>query len=99
PAKSRKRPAKPAARDRKASPPQVKKSAVIKIGKRLEAVAREIKDADDFIEHVAGLANRYRREHTVADSDAQAELRQSLRTFHKHATALAEWLQAANTGK
>jgi len=83
-----------AARDRKAPPPKV-----IKIGKRLEAVAREIKDADEFVEHVAGLANRYRREHALAAGDAQTELRQSLRTFHKHASALAEWLQHANTGK
>jgi hypothetical protein len=72
---------------------------VVKIGKRLEAVAREIKDADEFIEHVAGLAKRYRREHALRAGDAQADLRQALRTFHKHAGALAEWLQQANTGK
>jgi hypothetical protein len=96
PVKSKVRPAPAAAaRDRKAAPPKV----AIKIGKRLEAVAREIKDADEFVEHVAGLANRYRREHALASGDAQAELRQSLRNFHKHATALAEWLQQANTGK
>jgi hypothetical protein len=83
----------PAARYRKAP------AKVVKIGKRLEAVAREIKDVDEFVEHVAGLANRYRREHALASGDAQAELRQSLRTFHKHATALAEWLQQANSGK
>lgn len=82
------------ARDRKA-PPKV----AIKIGKRLEAVAREIKDADEFVEHVAGLANRYRREHAMASGDAQAELRQSLRNFQKHASALADWLQEANSGK
>lgn len=80
--------------DRKAPAPKA-----VKIGKRLEAVAREIKDADEFVEHVAGLANRYRREHASVSGDAQAELRQSLRAFHKHATALAEWLQQANTGK
>lgn len=97
PAKSKskaRRPA-PAARDRKAAPSKI----AVKIGKRLEAVAREIKDADEFVEHVAGLANRYRREHALASGDAQAELRQSLRTFHKHATALSEWLQQANSGK
>jgi hypothetical protein len=96
PAKSKARKPTPisAARERQ-SPPKV----AIKIGKRLEAVAREIKDADAFVEHVAGLANRYRREHALASGDAQAELRQSLRTFQKHASALAEWLQQANTGK
>jgi hypothetical protein len=83
-----------AQRDRSAPP-----KAAIKIGKRLEAVAREIKDADAFVEHVAGLANRYRREHALASGDAQAELRQSLRNFQKHASALAEWLQEANSGK
>lgn len=72
---------------------------VVKIGKRLEAVAREIKNADEFVEHVAGLAKRYRRENALRAGDAQTELRQSLRTFQKHASALAEWLQQANTGK
>ena len=93
--KVRKTAVAPAARDRKAAPPKM----AVKIGKRLETVAREIKDADEFVEHVAGLANRYRREHALASGDAQAELRQSLRTFQKHASALAEWLQEANGGK
>jgi hypothetical protein len=75
------------------------KVTTVKIGKRLEAIAREIKDSDEFVEHVAGLAKRYRREHALRVGDAQAELRQSLRTFHKHASALAEWLQQANGGK
>lgn len=82
-----------------AKPQADAQSKVVKIGKRLEAVAREIKDADEFVEHVAGLAKRYRREHAIRVGDAQAELRQSLRTFHKHASALAEWLQQANGGK
>lgn len=96
PAKSKssaKRPA-PAAAKLESAP-----AKVIKIGKRLETLAREIKDADDFVEHVAGLAKRYRREHALRVGDAQAELRQSLRTFHKHASALAEWLHQANNGK
>jgi hypothetical protein len=75
------------------------KTGALKIGKRLEATAREVKDADEFVEHVAGLANRYRREHALVSGDAQAELRQALRTFHKHASALTEWLQQANGGK
>jgi hypothetical protein len=94
-AKPKVRPALAAAsRDRKAPP-----KAPIKIGKRLETVAREIKDADEFVEHVAGLANRYRREHALASGDAQPELRHALRNFQKHASALAEWLQQANSGK
>jgi len=79
--------------------PQAPPKAAIKIGKRLEAVAREIKDADEFVEHVAGLANRYRREQSLVSGDTQAELRQSLRTFQKHASALVDWLQQANDGK
>lgn len=93
-AKSKARKPASATRERSAPP-----KGAIKIGKRLEAVAREIKDADEFVEHVAGLANRYRREHALVSGDAQAELRQSLRNFQKHASALAEWLQEANGGK
>lgn len=93
PAKTRKSsPATPAG-DRPAAP------KAIKVGKRLEKVAREIKDADEFVEHVAGLANRYRREYALQAGEAQAELRQSLRSFQKHAAALASWLQEANNGK
>ncbi|GFE85411.1 hypothetical protein [Steroidobacter agaridevorans] len=82
-----------------AAKPAAAPAKVVKIGKRLESVAREIKDADDFVEHVAGLAKRFRREHALRIGDAQTELRQSLRTFHKHASALAEWLEQANNGK
>ncbi len=94
-------PAKPksSAKRPAAARPESAPAKVVRIGKRLETVAREIKDADDFVEHVAGLAKRYRREHALRVGDAQAELRQSLRTFHKHASALAEWLQQANSGK
>jgi hypothetical protein len=94
PAKSTARKAVPAPAARQAAPPKT-----LKVGKRLEKLAREIKDADEFVEHVAGLANRYRREFSLQAGDAQAELRQSLRLFQKHASALAEWLQTANTGK
>lgn len=84
------------AKTRKPAPAAPK---TLKVGKRLEKVAREIKDAAEFVEHVAGLANRYRREYALQAGEAQAELRQSLRSFQKHATALASWLQEANNGK
>ncbi|WP_218042893.1 hypothetical protein [Steroidobacter gossypii] len=91
---------RPVSRAQETSRPKSEASAkVVKIGKRLEAVAREIKDADEFVEHVAGLAKRYRREHALRAGDAQAELRQSLRTFQKHASALVEWLEQAHGGK
>lgn len=95
PAKAKTRKPSPAAPagDRQSAP------KAIKVGKRLEKVAREIKDADEFVEHVAGLANRYRREYALQAGEAQAELRQSLRSFQKHAAALASWLQEANNGK
>ena len=103
PANSSKTSAKSSAKAKSSAPsskrPPAPPAKVVKIGKRLETVAREIKDADDFVEHVAGLAKRYRREHALRVGDAQAELRQSLRTFHKHAVALAEWLEQANNGK
>lgn len=94
-APSSRKPAKVARRPRAAAP----QPKTVKLGKRLEAVARAIKDSDEFVEHVAGLAKRYRREHALRVGDAQTELRQSLRTFHKHASALAEWLQQATGGK
>jgi hypothetical protein len=65
----------------------------------LEKIARQIKDSDDFVEHAAGLSNRYRREYALQASDAQAELRQSMRSFHKHATAIVTWLREAQDGK
>jgi len=82
PAKSKsatkRRPAPPAARH-EAAP-----AKVVKIGKRLETVAREIKDADDFVEHVAGLAKRYRRD------DALRIAAEGLRaTFEHHKLKLA----------
>jgi hypothetical protein len=67
-----------------------------KISKRLDAIARQIKDADEFVNHVAGLSNRYRRELALRAGAAQAAMRQSTREFHKHALALSLWLQRAH---
>jgi hypothetical protein len=92
-------PAKPPIRKPVAAQPRKAGPKALKVGKRLEKIAREIKDTDDFVEHVAGLSNRYRREHALQAGDAQAELRQATRAFQKHAIALATWLQEANDGK
>jgi hypothetical protein len=76
-------------------------SAAVKrkrIGKRLEKLARQVKDADDFVDHIAGLSHRYRHEHALSAAAGQAALRQSARTFHKHAAALALWLRQAHDG-
>lgn len=69
-----------------------------KPGKRLERIARQIKDTDEFIDHVGSLCNRYRHEHALREGAAQAALRQSTRTFHRHASALALWLKQAHDG-
>lgn len=69
-----------------------------RIGKRLERLARQIKDCDEFVDHVAGLRNRYRHEQALRESAAQTALRQSTRTFHRHAAALALWLRQAHDG-
>ncbi len=67
-----------------------------KISKRLENIAREIKDSNEFVNHVAGLCNHYRREMALHAGAAQAAMRQSTRAFHKHALALALWLERAH---
>jgi hypothetical protein len=70
-----------------------------KPSKSLEKAARSVKDSDDFVQHIANIADRYRREHALDSGPRARELRQALRTFHKHATALAQWLeQAQKTG-
>lgn len=92
-------PAKPTPRKPAAAAPAKAGPKALKVGKRLEKIAREINDADDFVEHVAGLSNRYRREHALQAGDALAELRQATRAFQKHASALIEWLREANDGK
>jgi hypothetical protein len=64
--------------------------------KALEKSARAIKDSDEFVEHVANIAARYRRERVLEEGPRSAEVRKSLREFHKHATALTAWLRQAN---
>jgi hypothetical protein len=74
-------------------PPMPKKR---KPTKALEKCARAIKDSDEFVEHVANIADRYRRERVLEEGPRSAEVRKSLRDFHKYATALTTWLQQAN---
>jgi hypothetical protein len=64
--------------------------------KTLEKVARTIKDADDFIEHVFGVANSYRINHGREAGDQGRAIRTELKTFNKHASALSAWLKSAN---
>ncbi|HEY4369847.1 MAG TPA: hypothetical protein VGN07_21610 [Steroidobacteraceae bacterium] len=66
-----------------------------KPSKSLEKAARSVKDADDFVQHIANIADRYRREHALDLGPRARAVRQSLRAFHKHAAALAGWLRQA----
>src|SRR6187402_3160419 len=74
-------------------PPPPKKR---KRTKALEFCAREIRDSDEFVEHIANIADRYRRERALEERPRSTEVRKSIRQFHKHATALTAWLRQAN---
>ncbi len=63
--------------------------------KALERAAREIKDSDEFVEHVANICDRYRREHAL-DAQAGSAVRRSLQAFRRPAAALVQWLEQAH---
>lgn len=65
--------------------------------KPLERIARAIHDKDEFVAHIGGIAERYRREHALDAGPRGREVRQALRVFRKHATALGEWLEQASS--
>lgn len=67
-----------------------------KPGKTLEKAAREIMDSDDFVQHVGNIADHYRREHELDGAARSRAVRQALKTFSRHATALADWLEQAH---
>ena len=58
-----------------------------KPSKSVEKAARSVKDSDDFVQHIANIADRYRREHALDLGPRARAVRQSLRAFHKHAAA------------
>jgi hypothetical protein len=66
-----------------------------KPSKSVEKAARSVMDSDDFVQHIANIADRYRREHALDLGPRARAIRQSLRTFHKHAAALTVWLHQA----
>lgn len=66
-----------------------------KPAKALESAARQVKDSEEFVTHIANIANRYRHEYSTDLGARAREVRQSLRAFHKQAALLREWLQAA----
>ncbi len=63
--------------------------------KTLEKVARSIKDSDEFVNHVFGIAAAYRSQHSLEAGSAGRAVRQALKSFNKHATALEFWLRTA----
>lgn len=67
-------------------------------GKALEKLAREVKDSVEFLEHIGGISALYRRELALDATPRGSAARQSLKTFRKHASALAEWLEQAHKG-
>jgi hypothetical protein len=67
-----------------------------KPGKTLEKAARAIKDSNEFVEHVGNLSDSYRHEHALDAGPRNSAVRQSLRTFQKHAEALVLWLEQAD---
>ena len=69
-----------------------------KPGKTLEKLARQIKDSDEFLEHIGSISSLYRREHALDATPRGSAARQSLKVFRKHADALAEWLKQAHRG-
>ena len=66
-----------------------------KPSRSIEKAARSVKDSDDFVQHIANIADRYRREHALDLGPRARAVRQSLREFHKHAAALTVWLRQA----
>ena len=79
--------------------PEAPARAVVKRrkpGKALEKAARQVKDSDEFVEHIANIADRYRREHALDMGPRGRAVRQSMNVFRKHAAALSAWLQQAH---
>lgn len=63
--------------------------------KSLEKIARTVKDADEFVEHIFGIAAAYRAQHELESSAKGAEIRKAIKSFEKYAAALQLWLQQA----
>lgn len=64
--------------------------AKLRRSKSLEKVARSVKDSDDFVNHVFGIAAGYRKA-----GSAPHPIRASLKSFARHGAALEAWLRNA----
>jgi hypothetical protein len=70
-----------------------------KISAALAKAARDIHPSEEFIVHVGNIADRYRHEQALETGPRGRDVRQSLRTFRKHAIGLSEWLALAHAGQ
>lgn len=61
--------------------------------KTLEKAARAVKDSDEFVEHIFSIAHGFAEHHELDRGAGARGVRQALRGMHRHAAALAQWLQ------
>jgi hypothetical protein len=66
-----------------------------KISSSLEKIARSVRDSDEFVGHIANIADRYRREYALETGPRGKDVRRTLKAFRKHATGLTQWLGQA----
>jgi len=66
-----------------------------KISASLEKLARGIRDSDEFVGHIASIADRYKREYVLETGPRGKDVRRTLKLFRKHASGLTEWFAQA----
>jgi hypothetical protein len=66
-----------------------------KISAALAKTAREVRDTEEFLAHIANIADRYRREHALETGPRGRDVRRTLKAFRKHAAGLSDWLATA----
>lgn len=73
----------------------MKTTKPVKLTKALAAAARSVKDSDEFVAHIASIAARYRQARVLDSGPEARAMRQAIRTLHKHAASLSQWLLRA----
>lgn len=61
--------------------------------KTLEKAARAVRDNDEFVDHVFNIARGFAAHHALDAGAGTRGVRQSLRAFERHASALTDWLK------
>src|SRR5262245_26054816 len=64
--------------------------------KTLEKAARTVRDSDEFVEHVFGIARGFAAHHELDAGAGIRGVRQAIRLFDKHAATLAAWFESAD---